>query len=358
MKTLLNIFFLTLFLTCSVVFAHHYKGEIEASNEFIEHHKKWAKTYHGISDKKRFQKNIKELTNNQNASIKPKKIIIKGMESLNSLKSYKGKGEMGIVKGAPEHAFKGKEFWSVTVDFSKCGTDQGFSDCKQTQGSSRKEIRDKKKWTFVEGTEKWIHYAFKPAKNIVFKNKGRKYTIGQCHPGDKPRHAGIVWMLRIRQGNLYIAQYFKHFNKADRTNTGPIVETSNGTRYYISDEHSSSFNGGKEASHILLKKLEANEHNGTNDWTSVLIHQVQSMDHKKGLLEIFLDENYNNPAYVYKGEMGIETWNKCYIKIGLYSNGNVVAKDMATTENMNLWLDAMVIGNTKDEVLKKVAQDK
>ena len=56
MKTLLNIFFLTLFLTCSVVFAHHYKGEIEASNEFIEHHKKWAKTYHGISDKKRFQK--------------------------------------------------------------------------------------------------------------------------------------------------------------------------------------------------------------------------------------------------------------------------------------------------------------
>ena len=61
---------------------------------------------------------------------------------------------MGIVIGAPEYAFKGKEFFTVTVDYSKCAAQKGFSDCNQTKGSSRKEVFDvTKDWTFKEGTE-------------------------------------------------------------------------------------------------------------------------------------------------------------------------------------------------------------
>jgi len=327
--------------------AHHYEGEVEASKKFIKHHKKWAKKYHGMSDKKRFLKNVKEATGNLNATIKPKVLQIDGMTTESSMKSYKGKGEMGIVKGAPEHAWHGKEFWTVTADYSKCATmEWGFSDCKQSRGSVRKEINDKNindknKWTFVEGTEKWIHYAFKPVKNVVFKNKRRRFTIGQCHPGDNP-HIGLTWMIRIRKGDLYVVQNFKHFKKAD------------GTRYYIPYQEQEIFGAGIESSHILIKKLAANEFNGTDDWTSVLIHQIQSMDFNKGLLEIFLDGNFDNPAYVYKGEMGIKTKPRCYFKLGLYTNGNVTAKDMATTENMTIWLDAMAIGYTREEVMEKL----
>ena len=342
MKKLLGILVLGLIIFSGSAQANHYKGEVEASKEFIKHHKKWAKKYHTMPDKKRFLKNIKEATGNSNATIKPKLLQIDGMTTNNSMNSYKGKGEMGIVLGAPEHAWHGKEFWTVTADYSKCVTKEGFSDCKQTRGSVRKEIKDKNKWTFVEDTEKWIHYAFKPVKNVVFKNKRRNFTIGQCHPGDKPSHLGLTWMIRIRKGDLYVVQNFKHFKKAD------------GTRYYIPDEDQESFGAGIESSHILIKKLAANKFNGTNDWTSVLIHQIQSMDFNKGLLEIFLDGDFDNPVYVYKGEMGIKTKTKCYLKLGLYTNGNVSAKDMATTENMTIWLDAMAIGDTREEVMEKL----
>ena len=56
---------------------------------------------------------------------------------INAIKYYKKKGEMGIVIGAPEHAFRGQEFFTVTADFSKCGAADGFSDCKQTNLSNR-----------------------------------------------------------------------------------------------------------------------------------------------------------------------------------------------------------------------------
>ena len=365
MSLLFKIFFYTILLSSTALQAHHYKGEIEASNEFIKHHKQWAKEYHGTSDKKRFLNNLKKFTGKSDVKIKPKLLTLDGMKTKSSLKSYKKKGEMGIVLGAPEHAFRGQEFFTVTADFSKCGGSSnytgaagGFSDCKQTKGSSRKEVYDSKKWTFKEGTEKWIHYAFKPVQNVIFKNKERKFSIGQCHPGDNPTHLGITWMVRIRNGNLYIAQWFKHYDLASRKNTGPIVKTSNGTRYYLDDDNLSSFGAGEESSHTLLKKFEANEFNGANDWTSLLIHQVQSMDPNKGLLKIFLDGNYDEPAYIYKGEMGIKTKTKCYFKLGLYTNGNITAKDMTTAENMNIWLDALAIADSKEEILQKIENDK
>lgn len=351
------LFFILLIFNISLQ-AHHYKGEVEASNEFINHHKKWAKEFHGVSDKKRFLNNLKKITGKLDVKIKRQLLQVNGMNTKSSLKSFKKKGEMGLVLGAPEFAYKGKEFYTITADFSKCAKVDGFSDCKQTKGSSRKEVYDTKEWTFKEGTEKWIHYAFKPVQNVIFKNKERKFSIGQCHPGDNPTHLGITWMIRIRNSNLYVAQWFKHYDIESRKNTGSIIETSNGARYYVDQDNQSAFGAGEESSHTLLKKFEANEFNGTNDWTSLLIHQVQSMDPKEGLLEIFLDGNYDEAAYVYKGEMGIKTKTKCYFKLGLYTNGNITAKDITTTENMNIWLDALAIADTKEEILQKIENDK
>ena len=39
------------------------------------------------------------------------------------------------------------------------------------------------------------------------------------------------------------------------------------------------------------------------------------MDPNKGLLEIFLDGNYDEPAYIYKGEMGIKTKNPTQVPL-------------------------------------------
>ena len=62
--------------------------------------------------------------------IKPKLLNFIGVKKKDSMRSFRGKGEMGVVIGAEEFAFKGKEFWTVTADFSKCVSKDGFSDCK------------------------------------------------------------------------------------------------------------------------------------------------------------------------------------------------------------------------------------
>ena len=97
MKKFLAILVLGLIIFSGSVQAKHYKGEIEASKEFIKHHKKWAKKYLTMPDKERFLKNVKEATGNPNATIKPKLLQIDGMTTTNSMKSYRGKGDMGIV---------------------------------------------------------------------------------------------------------------------------------------------------------------------------------------------------------------------------------------------------------------------
>jgi hypothetical protein len=118
---------------------------------------------------------------------------------------------VGIVIGAPEFAYNGKEFWTVTTDFSGCKNMSYYSDCRQSKGSSRIENRAKSDKSVGDGKEKWIHYAIKPVNNILFPgNNNRRFTIGQCHPGDNGNHMGLTWMLRIRAGQLYFAQWFKH----------------------------------------------------------------------------------------------------------------------------------------------------
>ena len=91
---------------CNVRFAHHYKGEIQASKEFIKHHKKWAKEFHSLSVKERYLIIVQQATGNPKVEIKPSLLKIAGMTTKNSMNSYKSKGEMGIVIGAPKHAWQ------------------------------------------------------------------------------------------------------------------------------------------------------------------------------------------------------------------------------------------------------------
>ena len=127
--------------------------KMKASKEEIVAHKKWAKNYHkGISDKKRYVA-INEKIIGHKIKIKPKLIDVIGLDDKTSMKSYRGKGEMGIIKGAPEKAYHGDEFWTITADFSKCVRKSGHNDCTHHRGSVRTEQKDKNEWTFFNGTD-------------------------------------------------------------------------------------------------------------------------------------------------------------------------------------------------------------
>ena len=310
-------------------------------------HKKWAKKYHSkfSSDKHRYLNNLSKLTGIEvkNLSIKPKMLDFYGFEEKDSMNSYRGEGEQGLVKGASSFAFKGDEFWSVTVDYSECKNKSGFSDCKQSEGSSRVETRDNKHWSMYEGSEVWIHYAIQPKINILFRNDNRRFTVGQCHPSDVGGHKGLTWMLRFRGSDLYIVQYFKHYDLNFKDNDGEWK-----IKRATLDPETTSW----KQTHTLLKKFDANEFKGSNEWTSVMIHHVQSNQRDKGLLEVYIDGDWTNPVYSYKGEMSIPDKNKCYFKFGLYTNGNETAIDRKLVENMTVWYDNMAIAKSKSKLLE------
>jgi len=319
-------------------------------------HKKWAKEvlHGGQSNKDRYLENIAVWTGKSinTVSIKPKLLNFEGVNEKDSMKSYKGKGEMGIVIGAEEFAYNGKEFWTVTTDFSGCKNLSYYSDCKQSKGSSRIENRAKGN-SVSEGQEKWIHYAIKPVNNVLFPgNNSRRFTIGQCHPGDNGNHMGLTWMLRIRGGQLYFATYFKHqdFNYQKENGEWGVRNK------WIGEDVS------WKTTHDKLKDFRPDIKEGMNgvgadgEWTSILIRQINSTDPSKGKFEVYLDGDWTNPVYEYAGATTIKQKKSCYFKFGLYTNGNMTATDMATTENMTIHMDAMAVANSKEEVLALVAK--
>ena len=89
---------------------------------------------------------------------------------------------------------------------------------------------------------------------------------------------------------------------------------------------------------------------------SILIRQINSTDPSKGKFEVYLDGDWTNPVYEYAGATTIKQKKSCYFKFGLYTNGNMTATDMATTENMTIHMDAMAVANSKEEVLALVAK--
>ena len=205
-----------------------------------------------------------------------------------------------------------------------------------------------------DGDEKWIHYAIKPVNNILFSgNLKRRFTMGQCHPSDQGGHLGLTWMLRIRGGKLYFVQYFKHqeFNYLKQDGSWGVRKKWIGEDVSWKTTHDELYDFRP---HI---KKNMNGVGVDGKWTSVLIRHVNSTK-DDGKFEVYLNGDWINPVYEYSGATTIKKKKKCFFKFGLYTNGNMSASDMATTENMTIHLDAMVVGKTKEEVLNLVKKDK
>ena len=367
MRLIFSLYFLLLFLGVNLAVSsesNNYSGACknkEGVSGFCKDpskaHKKWVREVlnAGINDKKRYQMNTIKFTANSDAKLKPKLLDFKGVTEKNSMKSYTGKGEMGIVLNAENLAFKGKEFWQVTTDFSKCKNLDYYSDCKQTGGSSRIENREINHG-IKDGTEKWIHYAIKPVNNTLFPDSARQFTIGQCHPSDKGGHLGLTWMIRIRNGKLWFHQGFLHkevnYLKEDGTWGKKLA--------WISHEDV----GDYKVNHFLLKdfvpqiKKEMNGLGGDGEWTSILLRHKNSIK-DDGVFELYID-NYDKPVYSYYGPTSIPKKKSCYLKFGLYTNrlASVANVNPTLVENMTVWYDAMAVAKTKNEVMALVEKDK
>ena len=174
-------------------------------------HKEWAKTYHTVSDIERYT-NIHKLVIGKDVELKPGMVPFPGWKTSLSMNVKVKNGAMAKVIGAEDFAYNGKIFHSFTADYSKCKKKEKQNDCTHHFGSVRTELTSKDDWTFTEGTEKWINYAFMPVRNILFpKNPHRKYTVGQCHPdGHK-----ITWMMTIQKANLIFTHEFSSFKNND-----------------------------------------------------------------------------------------------------------------------------------------------
>ena len=299
-------------------------------------HKAWAKDfYKGTKDKERYE-NIIEKVLGKDINFKPKKIPFPGIVFKLSQNSKIKNGGMAEIKNAPEFSYNGSVFYSVAVDQSKCKVKEGWSDCSHHKGSSRVEFRDKSKWTFTEGTEKWINYALLPAHNILFNNRSRNFHIGQCHPQGHT----ITWMVTINNGKLHLQHNFK----SNKINDGTWVQ------------------GSEYPSFKVLKKWDNfNEYNGSLDWTDIRINFKNSKN-PDGKLKVWLENklvydyegptNWNN----YKGFKGKR--DKCYFKFGLYTNANLISPYKEDRENMIVFVDNMAIAKTESELENLLKKDK
>jgi hypothetical protein len=243
-------------------------------------------------------------------------------------------GAMSKVIGAEDFAYNGKIFHSFTADYSKCKKKEKQNDCTHHFGSVRTELTSKDDWTFTEGTEKWIHYAFMPVRNMLFpKNPHRKYTVGQCHPdGHK-----ITWMMTIQKANLIFTHEFSSFKNNNEWKPSSMEKRR------------------------VLKKFKVNEKHGTDSWTTVRINfkNTKKLD---GKLKVWIDGklayDYEGPTNWGKKKHKGHFRNKCYFKFGIYSNANLKADYKHEAEGMTVFTDYMAMAKTEEKLETLLLKDK
>ena len=208
------------------------------------------------------------------------------------------------------------------------------NDCTHHFGSVRTELTSKDDWTFTEGTEKWINYAFMPSRNILFpKNPHRKFTVGQCHPdGHK-----ITWMMTIQSGNLIFNHEFSSFKNNNEWKPSSMEKRR------------------------VLKKFKMNKNHGTDSWTNVRINFKNSKK-SDGKLKVWIDEklayDYEGPTNWGKKKHKGNYTNKCYFKFGIYSNANQKAKHKHLAEGMTVFADYMAMAYTEEKLEEILLKDK
>ena len=301
-------------------------------------------TFASEQTKARYEKIAQELTKNPNAKIKPSMLKMKGLSFKESI-GYFGKGEMASVKGSPESAFSGKEFYQIVIDYSNCVKDYyGHNDCNHSGGVTRSEVRDKNKPTFSKGEEKWIHYAVRPMQNFF---DSRKKHISQCYAKVPGKGGGYpTFFLTFRDNYLWV-----------NLQQAGILNSSSG-KY------------NQKSIWAKLKNFDRKitDNLGSSEWTSILVHMINRSD-QKGLIEIFIDGS-ETPTFKFEGPL-YSSFNKenpttkCYLKIGAVAENNkralqddIKEKLGNITENMVVWYDSLVIGKTRNKVMDLVAKDK
>jgi hypothetical protein len=296
-------------------------------------HKEWAKTYHTVSDIERYT-NIHKLVIGKDVELKPGKVPFPGWKTSLSMNVKVKNGAMAKVIGAEDFAYNGKIFHSFTADYSKCKKKEKQNDCTHHFGSVRTELTSKDDWTFTEGTEKWIHYAFMPVRNMLFpKNPHRKYTVGQCHPdGHK-----ITWMMTIQKANLIFTHEFSSFKNNDEWKPSSMEKRR------------------------TLKKFKVNENNGTDSWTNVRINFKNSKK-PDGKLKVWIDGklayDYEGPTNWGKKKHKGKRRNVCYFKFGIYSNANLKADHKHEAEGMTVFTDYMAMAQNEEKLETLLLKDK
>ena len=296
-------------------------------------HKEWAKTYHKVSDFERYT-NIHKLVIGRNVELKPGKVSFPGWKTKLSMNVKVKNGAMAEVIGAEDFAYNGKTFYSFTADYSKCKRKEVQNDCTHHFGSVRTELTSKDDWTFTEGTEKWINYAFMPTRNILFpKNPHRKYTVGQCHPSGHK----ITWMMTIQSANLIFNHEFSSFKNNDEWKPSSMEKRR------------------------VLKKFKVNENNGTDSWTTVRINFKNSKK-PDGKLKVWIDGklayDYEGPTNWGKKKHKGKRRNVCYFKFGLYANANLKAEHKNEAEGMTVFTDYMAMAKTEEKLETLLLKDK
>ena len=296
-------------------------------------HKEWAKTYHTVSDIERYT-NIHKLVIGKDVELKPGKVPFPGWKTSLSMNVKVKNGAMAKVIGAEDFAYSGKIFHSFTADYSKCKKKEKQNDCTHHFGSVRTELTSKDDWTFTEGTEKWIHYAFMPVRNILFpKNPHRKYTVGQCHPdGHK-----ITWMMTIQKANLIFTHEFSSFKNNDEWKPSSMEKRR------------------------VLKRFKVNKNYGTDSWTTVRINFKNSKK-PDGKLKVWIDGklayDYEGPTNWGKKKHKGKKRNVCYFKFGLYANANLKAEHKHEAEGMTVFTDYMAMAKTEEKLETLLLKDK
>ena len=296
-------------------------------------HKEWAKTYHTVSDIERYT-NIHKLVIGKDVELKPGKVPFPGWKTSLSMNVKVKNGAMAKVIGAENFAYSGKIFHSFTADYSKCKKKEKQNDCTHHFGSVRTELTSKDDWTFTEGTEKWIHYAFMPVRNILFpKNPHRKYTVGQCHPdGHK-----ITWMMTIQKANLIFTHEFSSFKNNDEWKPSSMEKRR------------------------VLKRFKVNKNYGTDSWTTVRINFKNSKK-PDGKLKVWIDGklayDYEGPTNWGKKKHKGKKRNVCYFKFGLYANANLKAEHKHEAEGMTVFTDYMAMAKTEEKLETLLLKDK
>ena len=296
-------------------------------------HKEWAKTYHTVSDIERYT-NIHKLVIGKDVELKPGMVPFPGWKTSLSMNVKVKNGAMAKVIGAEDFAYNGKIFHSFTADYSKCKKKEKQNDCTHHFGSVRTELTSKDDWTFTEGTEKWINYAFMPARNMLFpKNPHRKYTVGQCHPSGHK----ITWMMTIQKANLIFTHEFSSIKNNDEWKPSSMEKRR------------------------VLKRFKVNKNYGTDSWTTVRINFKNSKK-PDGKLKVWIDGklayDYEGPTNWGKKKHKGKKRNVCYFKFGLYANANLKAEHKQKAEGMTVFTDYMAMAKTEEKLETLLLKDK